>query len=362
MIMKKLSIWILFAFLFSSASLTFAQNDVNYQDSIVNRINEMPDFSESEKPDTSYWQWGGLGSVQFGQTALVNWAAGGNSQISVNIRGFLYANYKKKKHIWENSFNGNWGIVKFKGETAQINQNLFVINSQYGYELADKVYLSALANIQSPFSKGFDYEEEPKLLITQFAAPMFIKTSLGIDYKPTDWLSIFVSPLAGKYTIVASDSIAALNRYIPATLDENGTPFYNDKFRAEFGALARVTFQKELVKNVTLRSVVEVFNNYTDPNKSNRKNFDIDWQTGLDLKVNDWLAVGLFTHLIYDDNTSWAKEDDNGNPVFLLDPDTGLPYLDSEGNPIQQQTTGVQFLQNFTVGLTYKFGDKSGLK
>jgi hypothetical protein len=360
--MKKSYAWMPFLLVLCSATFLFAQTDVNYQDSIVNRVNEMPDYSEGVKSDTSYWKWGGLGSAQFGQTALVNWAAGGNSQMAVNLRAFIYADYKRKKHIWENSLNGNWGIVKFKGETAQINQNLFVINSQYGYELADKVYLSALANIQSPFTKGFDYSAVPKLLITQFAAPMFIKTSLGFDYKPTDWLSIFVSPLAGKYTIVASDSIAALNRYIPATLDNNGSPFYNNKFRAEFGALARVTLQKEIVKNVTLRSVVELFNNYTDPNKANRKNFDVDWQTGIDMKVNDWLAVGLFTHLIYDDNTSWAKADDDGNPVNLVNPETGEEYLDSKGNPIQQQTTGVQFLQNFTLGLTYKFGDKSGLK
>lgn len=300
--------------------------------------------------DTAQWTTGGLTSLQFGQTALVNWASGGNSQIAVGLRAYAFANFVKKRHIWENSFDGNWGIVKFKGERPQINQNLFVINSQYGYKLKKNLFLSGLLNINSPFSNGFDYTTDPNELIASFAAPMFIKTAVGLDWKPNKHFSLFVSPAAGKFTIVANDDIAQSNRYIPES------EFYGNSFRAEFGALARARFQMEIVKNVNLRSVLEVFNNYTDPNKANRRNFDVDWQTGLDLKVNNWLNVGIFTHLIYDNDISWAKEDDNGNPVFLINPETGTPFTDDNGNPKVQNTTGVQFLQTLTVGLTYKFG------
>ncbi|MCB9257465.1 MAG: DUF3078 domain-containing protein [Chitinophagales bacterium] len=356
--MKKL--YILFSvIIFSSLSLnSFAQKDealeaVKRKDNVSSKLGEVA--------DTAVWKWGGLASFQFGQTALVNWAAGGNSQISVNIHGYFYANLIKKRHIWENSFDGNWGIVKFKGEGPQINQNLFLVNSQYGFKLRKNLFASALVNLQSPFSKGFDYSEDPKLFITQFAAPMYIKTAVGIDYKPNEYFSFFVSPVAGKFTIVANDEIAALDRYIPATTDLNGNRYYNSHFRAEFGALARASFQKEIFKNVNLRSTLELFNNYTDVDKSNRKNIDIDWQTGVDLKVNEWLVVSVFTHLIYDNNTNWLKEDGNGNPVNLKDPETGVEYLGADGLPIQQKTTAVQFRENLTVGLTYKFGHKEGL-
>ena len=311
--------------------------------------------------DTAQWKWGGLTTLQFGQTALVNWAAGGNSQIAVNLRAYAFVSLIKKRHIWESTFDGNWGIVKFKGESPQISQNLFVINSQYGYRLRKSLYLSGLVNLNSPFSKGFDYSEDPNKLISSFAAPMYIKAAVGLDYKPTDYFSFFIAPMAGKFTIVANDEIAASNRYIPATTDENGDQYYNNNFRAEFGAMARASFQKEIFKNVNLRSVLELFVNYTDPNKTNRKNIDVDWQTGIDLKVNEWLNVGIFTHLIYDDNISWDKVDGNDAPVFLKNPDTGVVYTNAAGDPIQQQTTGVQFRENLTVGLTYKFGHKGGL-
>ncbi|MCB9225704.1 MAG: DUF3078 domain-containing protein [Chitinophagales bacterium] len=309
-----------------------------------------------EISDTAKWDWGGTGAIQFGQTALVNWAAGGNSQIAVNFHVFAFANLVKKRHIWENTFDANWGIVKFKGEGAQINQNLMVLNSQYGYKLTKTLFLSGLVNVQSAVTKGYDYAEAPKKLITQFASPMYIKTAIGIDYKPKPYFSIFLSPVAGKFTIVANDNIANLDRYIPATTDANGNRYYNKNFRAEFGALARFSFQKEVFKNVNVRSVLELFMSYTDPNKTNRKNIDVDWQTGIDLKVNDWLAVNLFTHLLYDDNTSWAKVDKNGDAVYLKNPDTGDLYKDADGNFIQQNTTGVQFREVLTVGLTYNFG------
>lgn len=356
--MRKLYTLFLVIILSAISFKGFAQKDealeaVKKKDNVSSKLGEVS--------DTAAWKWGGLASFQFGQTALVNWAAGGNSQISVNIHAYFYANLVKKRHIWENSFDGNWGIVKFKGEGPQINQNLFLINSQYGFKLRNNLFASALANVQSPFSNGFDYTTEPKLFITQFAAPMYIKTAVGIDYKPNEYFSIFVSPVAGKFTIVANDEIAALDRYIPATTDLNGNRYYNSKFRAEFGALARATFQKEIFKNVNLRSTLELFNNYTDIDKTNRKNFDIDWQTGLDLKVNEWLVVSVFTHLIYDNNTNWLKEDSNGNPVNIKDPETGAEYLGADGLPIQQKTTAVQFRENLTVGLTYKFGHKDGL-
>ena len=47
--------------------------------------------------------------------------------------------------------------------------------------------------------------------------------------------------------------------------------------------------------------------------------------------------------------------------VYLKNPETGAVYLNADGEPIVQKTTGVQFRENLTVGLTYKFGHKDGL-
>jgi hypothetical protein len=45
-----------------------------------------------------------------------------------------------------------------------------------------------------------------------------------------------------------------------------------------------------------------MFNNYTDRDKSNRANIDVNWEVMVNLKANKFLTTSIFTHLIYDHN------------------------------------------------------------
>lgn len=282
-----------------------------------------------ELPDTAIWDWGGTLGAQLGQTSLVNWSQGGNSQLSVSFSGNIFANYRNKKHVWDNLFIGNWGINRFKNQEAQINTNLLEINSLYGYRIKKPWFASALVNFRSQFSWGFDYPEDngPKVLSSKFAAPAFIKLALGFDYKPNEIFSAFLSPAAGKFTFVREDPRIDETRF---GVDEGKI------FRGEFGALARFQLKKEILKNVNFFSILEIFNNYTDPNKGNRKNFDVDWQTGIDLKVNDWLSASIFTHVIYDQD------------IMIPVDRSGDGNIDGEGPRTQLRNV-------LTVGLSYKF-------
>jgi hypothetical protein len=278
--------------------------------------------------DSAFWDWGGLFGAQFGQTALVNWSQGGNSQLSVNFSGNVFANYRNKKHVWDNLFIGNWGFNRFKGQEAQINTNLLELNSLYGYKMKGPWFASALMNFRSQFTWGFDYPDDgPKVFSSKFGAPAFVKLALGFDYKPNEIFSAFLSPAAGKFTFVREDPRIDETRF---GLNEG------DIFRGEFGALARFQLKKEIFKNVNLFSILELFNNYTDPNKGNRKNLDVDWQTGIDLKVNDWLSASIFTHVIYDQD--------------ILIPVDRSGDGETDGSGPRTQLRNV-----LTVGLSYKF-------
>ena len=43
---------------------------------------------------------------------------------------------------------------------------------------------------------------------------------------------------------------------------------------------------------------LEAFSDYL----KNPERIDIDWQTGIAMKVNKWLSTNITTHLIYDDD------------------------------------------------------------
>ena len=59
-------------------------------------------------------------------------------------------------------------------------------------------------------------------------------------------------------------------------------------------------FKKDIFTNVTLASKLELFNNYTDKDKDNAKKIDVNWETGLLMKVNKFMTASILTQLIYD--------------------------------------------------------------
>ena len=107
------------------------------------------------------------------------------------------------------------------------------------------------------------------------------------------------------------------------------------------------------MKNITVQTDLNLFNNYTDKDVDNRKRVDVDWQTSINMKVNKWITVSLFTHLIYDYDIK-QKVFDGDNPVYEID-DNGIFVLDDAGEKIQKKDALIQFKEVLGVGVSYKF-------
>jgi hypothetical protein len=74
------------------------------------------------------------------------------------------------------------------------------------------------------------------------------------------------------------------------------------KVRSEFGASLNVKFQKDVIKNVNILSKLTLFDNYTDNDKSNRSNIDVNWEVMINIKASKFLTTSITTNLIYDHN------------------------------------------------------------
>ncbi|MBO6517672.1 MAG: DUF3078 domain-containing protein [Bacteroidia bacterium] len=276
------------------------------------------------------WKTGGFQALNFNQGSFSNWSLGGVNAISVTALGNAYANYKFSNWTWDNNLDLAYGLLQNKGEDIRKNEDKIDFQSKVGRKASDKLSWASIARFESQFDKGYDFndEDENRPVISRFMAPAYLKLSLGIDYKPTDKLSIYISPAAGKWTFVTDDSIAAQHLYIP---EEHG----NANRRGEFGALTSFIYQnKKIAKNIGLRTSLELFNNYTDDNRPNRRNIDVDWQVRTDIKISKYIGANLFTHLKYDH-------------------DTKIEY-DPENKP---GVTGprTQFKELFGLGFNYKF-------
>jgi len=269
-------------------------------------------------PKDTLWETSATITLNFSQVYLNNWAAGGNSSVS-GLGIFKYdANYKKEKLSWDNSFDFRYGLIKQEDyDHLRKSNDLIDISSKLGSQASEYWYYSALLGIKSQFAKGYEYDDDndTRKLISNFMAPGYLTTALGLDYKRENF-SVLIAPVAGKFTFIFDDNIDETSY----GLDEG------KKARAELGAALDAKFKKEILKNVTLDTELSLFSNYMD----NPQNIDVDWKTQINMKVNDYLSANILTHLIYDDDTK---------------------ITDSDGK------TGarLQFMESFGVGLTFKF-------
>jgi hypothetical protein len=278
------------------------------------------------------WRTGGVFQALFNQVSLTNWAAGGQNSISLSGIGNLFAYYKKGKVSWDNNLDLGYGLIKQDEEKIRKNDDRLEFNSKLGYDAyKGKLYYTLLFNFRSQFAPGYNYPRtDSSNYISKFLAPAFTLVALGMDYKPKDYFSVFISPLTGRFIIVNDDSLADIGAFGV----EPG-----ENVRNEFGAYLNARFQKDLVKNVNLLAKVDLFSNY----KEDPQNVDVNAEILLAMKVNKVISVSLGVQLVYDDNTNILLfETRNGNKV---------PLIGADG--AQRSGPRTQIRQIFGVGLSY---------
>ena len=236
------------------------------------------------------WKKGGLYSLNLSQGSLSNWAAGGDDfTLSVNSLLSLYAFYKKGKHSWDNSFDFNLGYVNTTSLGSRKNDDRFDLLSKYGYALGPKLNLAGLVNLRSQFFKGYTYKDNVRNYASNFMAPGYLLVSLGLDYKPSKELSIFLSPTTARWVFVRDTALSNKGLY-------GVSP--GKKSNLEFGAFVMINYLKEINKNLTYKGRLDLFSNY----RRNPENIDLFMSNILNLRLSKVLTATWGLDLIYDDD------------------------------------------------------------
>ena len=292
---------------------------------------EAADKLTNIKTDTvAGWKFGAMAGLNFAQTKLVNWAAGGNSSVALNGIFSAYANYFKDKNSWLNTLDLGYGLLNQSGVQPpmrkwQKTDDKLNFSSQYGYKAYKKLYYAALLDFKTQFSPGYD---DSGHRISDIFAPAYITAGLGISYQPSQHLNIFLSPATMRLVIV-NDTALASHYSIDA----------GKKTRFEFGAYARTQFTKndfngEFLKNIGITTRLDLFSNYL----KNPQNIAVMWETLIAFKVNKYISINLNTNLMYDDNT---KMDIN--------------YEQEDGTIITRKEPRVQFKEILGIGASVSF-------
>ncbi len=335
-------------------------------------ITEAPQAEKKvEKP--KYWSEYLTTNIKFGQTSLTNWAAGGDN--TVTLQAFIDggANYKKNDLFWNNRLQLDYGFVYASSKPIlQKSDDRIYLESKFGYKNARMKNFSLSINydFKSQFNTGYDYLtpsvpadkygdaegnvpdlddlkhkdqvqlwKDARKIKSGFLAPAYTNLAVGIDLKPTKWLSLNIAPLTGGVVIVRDESLRKnygmhlKDEYKDQDLssvqaDELGSYYKSARF--EFGAQIKTDIALKVNDNFKYTSQLVLFSNYLD----HPENIRVNWDNRFDWKLAKYFSLTLTTNLIYDDKV--------------------MIYSEKDGETKQR----VQFKESLLFGFTYTIASK----
>jgi len=294
--------------------------------------------ADLKKVDTGEkaWKLSGVTGLNAAATGLSNWAAGGNNNINGVVYGRLRLLYHKDKLAWDTNLDTEFGMSYIDQKTDQVQKSSdrIKLDTKLGYEFAKGWYATGLVGFNTQFALGRDYKglDDDNPIISKALAPAYTDVSVGIDWKPNDIFSVYVSPIAGRFTTVSvSDGTnekynylypvkdggleqALKDKYSVWKYDDNNQKDYSINTRAELGFSLKggVNYTYKDLKVISTLGLytpyawdkTEIGKNghgrtlYRD-NGRRFGNMDVDWDVALSYNFLKYLQVTLSTSLKY---------------------------------------------------------------
>lgn len=315
-------------------------------------------------PKPNYWSHSLMTNLNFLQSSYANWAKGGFNNIAMNAYIDGNSNYKKENLSWNNRLQLDYGFLYSEDKPIyQKTKDRMLFESTFGYKAAKSLNYSAKFTFLNQFTNGYTYPvpsvpagteptteqwKEARVLKSGFFSPAVINLGFGIDWVPTQWLSINFAPLTGGFTIVATEVLrkgygmkrkkefSDITTY-PDQKDskgflKNGNQYKSSRF--EFGAQLTIDAKIKINDNFEGSTHLILFSDYL--NKP--QNLRVNWDNRLMWKVAKYFSLNLTTNLIYDE-------------TILI-----VQNKDKDKYPDGRQR--VQFSEALQFGFTYTFATK----
>lgn len=250
---------------------------------------------DADKLEDGKWNLKGVTGINMSQTSVSNWSAGGENAMAGTA--YLNGSLVRKSGNWlfSNALALEYGLTNTKSLGTQKVSDKIDFTTQLGYSTNNKWYYTIMGDFKSQFYKGYNYPDKTNY-ISKFFAPAYSNLSLGLEYRPNTIFSVYLSPVAGKFTFVQDDYLSDLGAF---GVDPG------DKFRAELGAYLKARAEKDVMENVKVISTVDFFTAYD----SSFGNVDVNWDLLISLKINKFLSASVNTTLKYDDDVKNVRKD-----------------------------------------------------
>ncbi len=290
-----------------------------------------------QKDSVNYWNSINKVNMLFTQNSFVNWSAGGNNSIAGILKIKLNRNFKNNHTTWFNELKANYGLNKEANRELRKTEDLFELNSTFGYRknVKSNWYNSAKFNFKTQYTNGYKYPNTDKP-ISRLFAPAYMFLGVGSEYSDkANNFKLYLSPLTNKTTFVFDKRLAAEGSFgvRAATYDSEGVLIEEgERTKMEFGMLATGEWKTKIMENIQMANKLAIYSDYIN----NYGNVDFDWELNFDLTINKYVTANVGSHIIYDDDVKHKEDIDNDGTLETLGPKIQL-----------KQLLGVGFQYNF---------------
>ena len=233
------------------------------------------------------------------QAYFSNWITGGESSITTLFALDYNLNLSNRRGlVWDNNVLLSLGSTYISGDKfVKKADDRFEINSLVGKQINQHWNYSAFFNLKTQMLPGYRYYsqvgEALRERISRIFSPAYAQGGVGWYLKKEQKLWANLAPLTARILFVSklfTKDLESNEKYFGV---DAGT---NNKFF--FGASFSGFFKTEIMTNITLENKFNFYINYLEK----IQNIDVDLNTNIRLKVNDWISMNFVIHMLYDDD------------------------------------------------------------
>ena len=256
-------------------------------------------LASDENPLDTVEVFKGTLGLNLSQTALTNWAGGGESSVAFTAMCNLSESRERGTRSSSWGVDAALGLLRQQGGWRKTDDRL-ILTGQWNTAMQRAIQdarLSVLVDARTQILPGYNLVDglpDKDQRISDFLSPGYLVAAAGLAPKPGKKNKVFIAPFTAKLTVLMDDTLSAAGAFGVEAGQHS---------RLELGGYVRWNLTASLMENITWTHQIDLFSNYLNQ----PGNIDINWTGLLELKVNEALRTTISMHLIYDDDVVLEK-------------------------------------------------------
>lgn len=225
-----------------------------------------------------------------------NWGFGGVNSLALGGQFSYKSDYTKESKNYVSEVILQYGKLKNRSQLSRKTVDRIFWDNKVALKLSKSWYFFGSINFESQFDLGYSFSKnaqgnEKRTLLSRFMAPGYLTESVGFEYKPVKHFFIRMGTGTARQTFVLDTTLYKTN-------PKNFGVTHGKNFRNELAFQIVSSFDKEIAKNLILKSRYTLFANYEKLSSIDNR-LDIT----LTANVNKLINVSISGILLYDDDT-----------------------------------------------------------